>query len=1138
MADLLDLLFDEQIGALQIADSDYHLRVRGGNAALLDNARKGLPIHGEGPSNAKAYYRLVSGRAQEYFLSIWELLDNATIVKQLSEALASRIQALFAVQATTFSAIAVSTPTERALLGILLPELVLNGLQFETIDVSTPWRRTSNNRSRVNLTAGRVLILTDVIASGRALRQTARELRARGRNPIAALAVIVTGPKLLREAQLRLGGESPPIALHWLVAVETPSIVRNQEPGEIPIDPFRIFPAGSDAHREAPSCPAPTMYRILEEADALDFGLFQTPWYHTQTAIRIDRLLTHQEFIKAVADLLSLSSSPKTVVVTLQDTAEWALRKHFEQVLPGKQWISLPHQVSPEGLETFFLLPSHEMTLTGRRDALVLLSAVQRADRVRDIVTLLAAVGVEKITVVVIADKMPTRTAGFTTRLRYLERSLKVSGKTEVYFKPLFTIQELDSSILLNLVEVVRYAEEHYREGSTNPGYRDLLAHELKYFNALRVDSFQVQTGTQTRLVNMHYPEPAVVATTGYYGVSASAAYDTYAPASVEGRLSLVTSLAITDKRYDQLIGLIGDLAIGGTHHPRIKELFYRAVTVALADIDYLKHTDWIGKILRTLSQARELLRAQRRSLQLDQLAEARYLVERESYVVVAMALIGYAAALPIRGLAADFLAQRPFYCADPAAKEGHSAGQRPLLERDPINSGELVFYLTDRVWWTASLLLLLPPKEGDSKMRDEVLIGELSAVAKELLALLQTDTPTLARFFETFLRAEGLAVTDWPTERRRHFVESTIQDFATQLILEIRGQRPRRPHQIIRYLFRHIYDRGAHHNWIWTHLEAAIAALDSLSAPVKRMGGVQVYLHEQDHKQALENAITALGDLRKIAGAVKDFIRITPYPFGAEARHTYAENGKMSPLQQWVEELSDLLFRLRKTGRIALENVFRLTDLWTTITSWLHPRERLSEEMRLALGEYLVPLQQVIRDGLERGAQLLGERADALERFRVRLDSDGLEFLFASGEVEGLSQIVLGEPLFLREFLGNVFSNVRHGVPETADLASLVEISIAPDRQFLENELKEVWKISVGRASYFGEPTEGRRSLAKQAVDLERLGGKLTFPKVPDGWRCDVYLLARSELGSRPRGWPEDSDMDSLVVDQGREEQ
>lgn len=279
-----------------------------------------------------AAFELVSGRYQKKFITLWELFDHPEEFKQCLEALAQKAREI-RTGGRYFSTVVTSSPTSRYLMEHLHARIEDDQDPVAVHYLGHYPFLNAQDRGLFDLENEKVLILTDVVASGTMIRRLASTIEQLGGTVIGALSLI----RLLEKDQIPaiVDGTNCDSGLHKqeqihtdelneaeqeLVKGESISLPENEKYGShhrvrvfhlldyecsriergsfdpkkvIRIDPQTVYP--EERHepydRDGTLIRGKEAIQLLEESLAIDFGFYQEGSSRFLHAVRCDRLL-------------------------------------------------------------------------------------------------------------------------------------------------------------------------------------------------------------------------------------------------------------------------------------------------------------------------------------------------------------------------------------------------------------------------------------------------------------------------------------------------------------------------------------------------------------------------------------------------------------------------------------------------------------------------------------------------------------------------------------------------------------------------------------------------------------------------------------------------------------------------------
>lgn len=403
-------------------------------------------------------FRLVSRRIQREFITIWGLFGQPEELTATVNELARQARAIF--RTSPYEAIVTSTPAAKRILDYAHALIETDDVRIN-VDYLGHYPYMSTDTKLLSLHDRGVLVITDVVATGTLLRHLFAVVEQLGGRVVAALALVITDPAMVacqhetgQPPQLPVGADSA--AIHSLTDyripplpvsvnpglkadgssnVETERLRSTYDPGKvIDIDSGTVFP---EEIRENPAVrpllSRSLMYELLEDADAIDFRLFQSGNSRFMTGVRVDSLLTHpasQEAIwKATRPLLAPDPHlGDPVVISTFDRQDLRFRDFINRRLDTEgyttEYITLSRGEQVDTAYQYFLTRDLDARKVAGRHAVMVLASASTAAKLISIASKLAELGVAKITVVCLFNRVGRETSHFVARVRRLLRGV------------------------------------------------------------------------------------------------------------------------------------------------------------------------------------------------------------------------------------------------------------------------------------------------------------------------------------------------------------------------------------------------------------------------------------------------------------------------------------------------------------------------------------------------------------------------------------------------------------------------------------------------------------------------------------------------------------------------------------------
>ena len=1020
----------------------------------------GNPIRGEG-----WVFELTSGSYQQHFITLWELFDRRSDF--------SLCVSMFALAAreirrkVPFSSIVTCTETAKYVMDHIHSAVETDKEKISVHYLGDYPFLSPDNRGLINFKNERVLIITDVVATGTLVRNLAKVVEEVGGTPVAALCVAITGEDLIdilmktgKPPIIEFGEKKSKIRVHSLTDLLLPRMSGAQvDPNKVrKIDPVAVLPEEQVCLNGLKRIfDESQMFAHFEAAGAIDFNFYQTDITRFAVAIRINRLLKEcgNEIWEAISDVMP----PDPVFVTTFNREDVRFKEFVEEKLGGNpEFVFAPRRDSL----SYFILPSKVRKIKKRR-VVLLLSSVHTSEKLRSLASMLASHSVIEITVICLLNRMGAHTMNFISRIKNLlsgvgEAQPGVESAASFDFIAIYDMRDLRSEDITKMQQTVATLFSHYSASTRVPSFRRLMNQDQKYFRSNSLTARGFEKAKPTLLGRMF-----------------SLPDDPIAVNSMEGKLFLLCSRLVATRDHGPFIEEMRSFDD--------KETLYRIFGILMCDLGYLKMKGRFKTLREKLIERIRGLRRYRFGLE-ETPSMINHVVETEAFLTFGVALFSF--------LDKD-------YDYHPFMFEMLSCGKTPEQWLDcPENL--LCYFGDERVVWTISLL-----------MHFSIYRFKDFGVARDFKEQMRA---AINRFMKTF--DEGIG-KDSPLTKRQADRKQRVKQNLYFLLTELGALDHKRRYRIVRYLQSKTINVRRGHNPINSSLSNAVDALGAVVAfpdedqaepfpgdnPNKR-----VSIEKRAVKKALEEAVYNTGILEQIAASTIRMFDFTPAARSKVERYT---NGSDSPGFAFdINQLGDLLQNIRIVNSVSGEEVEKLRKLMGTIFIDLWDDGSM---LRQTLLDYIVPLNEVL--------------IEAMTWANKRLSSGHLGEIWLSA-VSGLedsaeTHYVLIDKYLLREVLRNVLHNVRHSLknyspaPGTAH-SELVSVSIrniqrsdSDDEDDNPGEVEYV-QLKVASAGLPFEQIPPDSTFGKHQIEVERWGGKLEFDTHPanEGAVVTLTMLRR----------------------------
>ena len=993
-----------------------------------------------------------SGQYQRQFVTAWGLFDKPWFFEDCMERLADRAAKIRAEEGKWFSTIVTCSATGRHIMEHLQSRIETSDDPVR-LHYLGPFPYHGLRHQDAELRDQPVLVVTDIVAKGRMIRNILDVVaRLRGR-PVAVLSLVGlveagNNAATMIEYGNSLGVEQRTVPASYLTIYPIEKVSACEK--EYRIDPSTILPEeASPGTGYRPLILPREALTQFESSKALTAGLFQAGLRRVSVAIHLKRLF--DRFGPSIWKSISNLFAEDSILVTTLSKEDGVFREFVEREAAGighsLESVFIPRSDSIDFDFPYFLTPSMKDRLSGGR-VVLLLSSLQTSEKLRKLVALLAQSDVRHITVLCLLNRMGARTVKFVSRIQKMAQGLGGLGEEpesfEFQFKYVYELRDLHGEALRKTLETVDWMTSHYISSTTVQTYRSLTEQEVRRY---------------------WHTTPM----TGYK-------FEARGPSEGEGVLELggeSLEYKTLDGRFFAMCSYLAQRRESGAvrdYLPVIRELpkeenrrmLYLMYAVLLSDVSYLRLSNKFGELRKTLIESIEISRAARLKLDADfihghhvddQISGA---VQRETYYMFGLALFCY--------MDEDRAPYIRFL------KEALTCNmQRPEDWQFFPRNLEL-YYGNERVLWCLSLLA-----------------HQIGGPAKGPLREQLTE---IARSYREAVKQLG---ANWNPEDN---LQTKLKYVWDGFLTDLGAHEALQHHEIIRYLQGTLIEPRRNHILVIKDPNRALASLNHFilekGCNLPETKSVPFPGPEFDWlKRSLEDAIHASATLEGVADALAKLFSFHTGAGTDAARYVAGINSPTPGFRKEVYDARRLLQKIRDDRAVTQAQLDKLNKLLQKIEGDL----TVSDSVVLqALKWYIVPLQEKLKS--------------AMAHADVYLEGNGLppfwrdEALKLTG-----ANYVLIEPTLLKDVLWNLFTNVRHGLDPNIPIGqqiqwSLTEESIvapAPDSGKLDVvRLEIVTPLGKAGASILSDATIHRQQLAvglyRGSLNFEEDHGKNRF--------------------------------------------
>jgi signal transduction histidine kinase/hypoxanthine-guanine phosphoribosyltransferase len=1104
--------------------SDYrqklHAIFRNNRIGMRFNANDWWKLQG-GSSTKRAAFRLgTSIRYQTEFLSFWELFDNSEEFGECLDVLVRKARSIRASR--PFTTVVTCTATGKYILEQLHPKLEtpLERVRLEYLPIH-PFL-TPDRKAVLNFEGQKVLIFTDVVASGSLAKHMATIVSQLGGKVVGALGIAVVSEELLDSQKPNLDYIEIPIetsneALDYSEALRPPSKtirldyladfrIRALKPGEydedcvVKIDPYSVYPEEATFRLNG----VPTafslqeMYRHWEESNAIAFDFFESDGSRFLTGLRIERLF--EKFGDQIWQKLSSWFSDKsedplgqqlTVVCTFKPSDIRFKEFIIERLGSASRFAKTCYLHRRHATETtdYFFVPESTREELEDKSVVLLLSAASSSQTLREIVSILASCKVRMVRVIALVNRMGPGTCDFIDRIRTIfcgSRGEDVSGIHAPFsFQAVYSVNDLQSMDIGRIQDTLTTLFEQYEGKTLVPSFRNATQQIRKYFESQQVSTWEFANSIPTAILPYSLEVP--------YGHERTVVR----VETREGQFSLLCHALVTNGDFDAVIEQFAFV----DDRRAILKLF----ALVLLDLSHLRLTGQYTKLRKLILDRVESLRTKRISLEVGNPADESLIDEIQRSLETETTLLCCVALMSYLEQDTDELQEISQF----ALTAGKTLNQWLESPRNFLQQ-----LAEDRVVWVISMLLSHAPRNYPCSK-------ELVKSVFRYLHSLQTN-PRVDDYLP--VNSDGEKIEPVSKSQRREIggLIRRAKDNLDMLLTECGVHKHGTYHSCLRYLHSHLISTRAHHSPLATSLTAIGSSLDQAiqEAIAEENAAGLVVSPEQplrcataDLQARLEEAIHNIGIIEQIAEESSFLFRFTPMAPNVAERYTNAllPNGFHSQIRR----TRDLLLRIRRFNAVSKSEVSVISDARGKILEHLFDNDSL---LRRTVKRYIVPLQSTLIESLNYAQDLFQAKKKNL-RYR-NIWNRILEEL--RGNVDQIDYVLI-DPGLLREVLRNVATNVRYTVKhldnEPESYQDLVKLKIT--RSQSKDDLGEEGELIVLELDCKGNTFDAEKyqdrlpgsTWEQHQYRVAQFGGMLSLDSLmkSPGTRLRLQLIARN---------------------------
>jgi len=414
-----------------------------------------------------AAFRLVSGTCRKEFITLWELFDERDLCRECIRRMAEVASSIR--ERTNYHAIASVTPTCKYLIQEMHSQIggrvdpAAADLKLERDEVDLHYFgphpvQSLEIEAFQDLTGQRVLIVTDVFASGSLVFDLVRAIKQLGGQLAGVLCVIMTNAPLSEKVdengKIDLAAINRDLPDNAKFPSDLPIYclttypIQDLKDGElnnerlIDIDPLTLLPEEPEAESANLPFGFAAMFRHLENAKAIGIDYYFMDQRRFIAAVRLPRLLsiepgtdglrgTGAEIWERIAsnikfDHQTLVVAPVTAIdIRFNDFIVDHLRASRAFGRPWKALL-IPRRDTVGGSYYDYFPPPHGVELLSGRTVVLTVASVHTSEKLRNLVTILVRHNVKKITVLCLLNRMGRQTAEFIGSIQHFVRRRRI----------------------------------------------------------------------------------------------------------------------------------------------------------------------------------------------------------------------------------------------------------------------------------------------------------------------------------------------------------------------------------------------------------------------------------------------------------------------------------------------------------------------------------------------------------------------------------------------------------------------------------------------------------------------------------------------------------------------------------------
>ena len=612
-------------------------------------------------------FEMASGSQQRDFVSLWALFKHRDIFQKTAEHLAEMARDIRA--SSRFTTIVTCTATSKYIMDQLHAELEASEKQKIDIRYFGPYPyHIVESADLRDLHNHRVLILTDVIATGKLVSHLASVVEALGGAVAAILAVAVTNPEFCAQkkelrSQARVAfrmfhSQSLNTPLPVYNIVDLPSEIISEAvkpPYLVKVDPVSIMPSMAEpcsalSHVE-PLIALHEAVGMAERTNAIAIGFYGSEFRRFSFALRLGRVLEDRGagdvIWKKIQKIIKVRKRPLFVSTFDLENLRFSdfIAERLARGRASCDLIYIPQTQDSVSISGFFISAEDRRRISGR-DIFVVLGTANTSERLRNLISIVACEGPNSITALVLLDRMDLSSAHFVPLVRTLSSHRKLTWQGSL-FNPggiafschsVFRFRDFGTNDLGRMQAMVNRLLGAYHKWCRTSSFQLLTEHDLKYFATRRMSGYDFE-----RISLAKAREETSLCVEG----------SKLKASSGDAQIFIMILKCVYEKDYDSLIDYL--------YFAHDKTLIYAIVALLLTDVSFLRASGAFGRLIGVLRRRIKESRAERQGLEIafqekwrgldkkDAAEEAAHLkagfdlaVRTESYLIFALSLFGF----------------------------------------------------------------------------------------------------------------------------------------------------------------------------------------------------------------------------------------------------------------------------------------------------------------------------------------------------------------------------------------------------------------------------------------------------------------------------------------------------------------